>query len=222
MKPWLNRRIRRNLGGSASPCADSEELGMLRHRVVLATLLVVVCAACGDDSGAANPAPGASSTASPSSGTPSDGSSDLAGYTADEQTAYDEAVTAYDRFIKRSDGYYAAGETTVEAKQFFQRFAVDWSTAWANLAKVANNDVTVGGTTRTLWTKPRSIELKTAGGDVIVVRRCLDESGRIVKQGGQEVDQPQFEMPHVYTIRLEKWPKEARWRSGIAQLGRTC
>ena len=77
-------------------------------------------------------------------------------------------MTEYDAFIKRSDAFYAAGETTVEAKKFYQRYAVDWSTAWGNLAQVVNNEVTVTGTTRTVWTKPRSIELGTAKGDVVV------------------------------------------------------
>lgn len=39
----------------ASPCVHSEEPGMLRSRLVLATFLVVTCAACGED--AAGPAP---------------------------------------------------------------------------------------------------------------------------------------------------------------------
>lgn len=221
MQAWLNRRIRRNLDGSTSPCADSEEPGMLRPRVVLATFLVVICAACGADGGSADPPPSTPPDSTPSASRASE-PPELAGYSAEERAAYDEAVAAYDVFIKRSDGYYAAGKTTVEAKRFFQRFAVDWSTAWGNLAQVANNGVTVGGTTRTVWTKPRSIEVGTDEGDVIVVRRCLDESGRIVEQNGKQVDQPQFEKPHVYTIRLEKRPKEDRWRSGIAELGRTC
>ncbi|KRA37954.1 hypothetical protein ASD81_04520 [Nocardioides sp. Root614] len=139
-----------------------------------------------------------------------------------ERAAYETAVVEYDAFIKRSDAFYAAGETTVEAKRFFQRYAVDWSIAWGNLAQVANNGITVGGTTRTVWTKPRSIKLGADLGDVIVVRRCLDESGRVIKQNGKTVDQPQFDEPHVYTIRLEKRPEEDRWRSGIAEQGQTC
>ena len=215
------RRFGRTVGCSA-PCANSEELGVLRSRLVLATFLVVTCAACSQNE--ASPAP--SGSPDPTTSAPSAPTStippELAGYSEDEQAAYEAAVTEYDAFTERNDMFYAAGETTIEAKTFYQRHAVDWSTAWGNLAQVANNNVTVTGTTKTLWTKPRSIELETAGGDVIVVRRCLDESGRVVTQDGKELEQPQFKDPHIYTIRLERRPSEDRWRSGVAEQGHTC
>lgn len=195
---------------------------MLRSRLVLATFLVVTCAACSQNE--ASPAPPASpdpTTSAPSAPT-SSVPPELAGYSEVERAAYKSAVTEYDAFIKRNDTFYAAGETTIEAKNFYQRNAVDWSTAWGNLAQVANNKVTVTGTTKTVWTKPRSIELGAANGDLIIVRRCLDESGREVTQNGRKLEQPQFKDPHVYTIRLEKRPSEDRWRSGVAVQGQTC
>ena len=73
-----------------------------------------------------------------------------------------------------------------------------------------------------MWTKPRSIKLGGPKGDVIVLRRCLDESGRVVTQDGKKLDQPQFKKPHIYTVRLEKHPGEDWWRSGIAEQGQTC
>jgi len=197
---------------------------MLRSRVVLATFLLVTCAACSQNG--ASPAPSVSpdptsTTSSPSAQT-SSVPPELAGYSEDERAAYEAAVTAYNAFIERNDAFYAAGETTVEAKNFYQRWAIDWSTAWGNLAQVANNGVTVGGSTKTEWTKPQSIELGTPDGDVVVARRCLDESGRVVKQNGTVVEQPQLKDPHVYTVRIEKRPDENRWRSGIAEQGKTC
>jgi hypothetical protein len=147
---------------------------------------------------------------------------ELAGYSGQERAAYERAVTEYDAFTLSNDEFYAVGETTVAAKRFYQKYAVDWSTAWGNLAEVANNNVTVTGTTKTVWTKPKSIELGGRKGDVVVLRRCLDESGRVVKQNGQKVNQPQFKDPHVYTVRLEKRRGEDRWRSGIAEQGSTC
>lgn len=194
---------------------------MLR-RLVLATFLVVSCAACGDDGATpapiVSPSPTTSAPSAPTSSVPPD----LAGYSEAERSAFETAVTAYDAYVKRSDAFYAAGETTVAAKRFFQRYAVDWSTAWANLAQVANNSVKVTGTTKAVWTKPQSIKLATDDGDVVVLRRCLDESGRIVTQNGKKVDQPQFKDPHVYRIRMEKRVGENRWRSGVAEQGQTC
>lgn len=216
------RRFGRNVVAPTSPRAKSKGLGMVRSRLVLATFLVVTCAACSQNE--ASPAPSGSpdpTTSAPSTPT-SSVPPELAGYSEDEQAAYVAAVTEYDAFTKRNDKFYAIGETTTEAKNFYQRHAVDWSTAWGNLAQVANNNVTVTGTTKTVWTKPRSIELEAAGGDVIVVRRCLDESGRVVTQNGKELKQPQFKDPHIYTIRLEKRPSEDRWRSGVAEQGQTC
>lgn len=113
----------------------------MRSRLVLATFLVVTCAACSQNE--ASPAPSASpdpTTSSPSASTPSV-PPELAGYSEDERAAYDDAVSEYNAFIKRSDAFYAAGETTIEAKNFYQRHAVDWSTAWGNLG---SSDTSVG------------------------------------------------------------------------------
>lgn len=195
---------------------------MLRSRLVLATFLVVTCAACSD--GGASPAPTASPSSSSSAPTAPTSSvpPELVGYSEEQRAAYETAVTEYDAFTRRSDEFYATGETTVAAKRFYQRYAVDWSTAWGNLAQIANNNVTVTGSTKTVWTKPKSIELGGPKGDVVVLHRCLDESGRVVEQNGQKVNQPQFKDPHVYTVRLEKRRGEDRWRSGIAEQGSTC
>lgn len=212
-------RIVRN---STSPRADSEEPGMLPSRVALASFLVVACAACSQNGASPTPSPSSSPTTSAPSAPTSSVPPELSGYSEKERAAYQKAVAAYDAFTKRNDRFYAAGQTTVAAKRFYQRYAVDWSTAWGNLAQVANNNVTVTGSTKTVWTKPRSIELSGPGGDVIVLRRCLDESGRVVTQNGKKLDQPQFKEPHVYTIRLEKRSGEDWWRSGIAEQGQTC
>jgi hypothetical protein len=190
---------------------------------MFATFLVLSCAACSPEEATPAPSPSASPTTTtaptaPTSSVPPE----LAGYNEGERAAYKTAVAAYNAFTKRNDAFYAAGETSVEAKNFYQKYAIDWSTAWGDLAQVVNSNVKVSGTTETVWTKPQSIRLGAAEGDVIVIRRCLDESGRVVTQKGQKLDQPQFKDPHVYTIRLEKRDREDRWRSGIAEQGATC
>jgi hypothetical protein len=198
---------------------------MLRPWLVLATFLAMTCAACSQDAASpdppTSPSPTASAHTTPAA-PPSTVSPELAGYSKKERSAYRAAIVQYDAFVKRSDQFYAAGKTTAAAKRFYQRYAVDWSTAWANLGQVANNHVKVTGSTKTVWTKPRSIEVGRPKGDVVVLRRCLDESGRIVKQNGKRLSQPQLKHPHVYTIRVEKRAGENRWRSGIAKQGGTC
>ena len=217
-----NGRFGRTVSASTSPRANSEEPGMLRSRLVLVVLLVVTCAACSQNGATTGPSPSSDPTTSAPSAPTSSVAPELVGYSEDERAAYAAAVTEYDAFIKRNDAFYAAGATTVEAKDFYQRYAVDWSTAWGNLAQVANNKVTVTGTTKPVWTKPRSIELGAAKRDVIVIRRCLDESKRVVTQNGKKLEQPQFKDPHIYMIRLEKRPGEKWWRSGVAEQGPTC
>lgn len=195
---------------------------MLRSRIVLATFLVAACAACSDEGAFPAPTEDPSSTTSAPTAPTSSVPPDFAGYSEQERAAYETAVTEYDAFTRRNDDFYAGGKTTVAAKRFYQRYAVDWSTAWGNLAQIANNNVTVTGSTKTVWTKPKSIELGKSKRDVVILRRCLDESGRIVTQNGKKLDQPQFRNPHIYTVRLEKRPGEDWWRSGVADQGSTC
>ena len=215
-------RFRRRVGSSTSPRVDSGGPGMSRSRVGLASLLLLACAACNQNEAPPTASPSPNPTSStPSAPTPSV-PPELAGYNANERAAYEAAVDEYDAFTKRNDKFYAAGQTTGAARKFYQRYAVDWSTAWGNLAQVANNKVIVTGTTKTVWTKPRSIEVDGSKADVIVLRRCIDEAGRVVTQNGKKLDQPQFKKPHVYTVRLEKRPDEDVWRSGIAEQGQTC
>ena len=195
---------------------------MLRSRLVLATFLVAACAACSDVGASPAPTDSSSSTTPAPTAPTSSVPPDLAGYSEQERAAYETAVTEYDAFTARGDRFYAAGQTTVAAKRFFQRYSIDWSTAWGDLAVVANNDITITGSTKTVWTKPKSIELGRAMSDVVVLRRCLDESGRVVTQNGKKVEQPQFKHPHVYTVRLEKRRGENWWRSGTVKQGETC
>ena len=195
---------------------------MLRSRTVLASFLVLACAACtgGDATSgpSASPSPSTSVASTPTSTVPPE----LTGYTEDERLAYDEALVAYADYLAESDKIYARGETSVAAKRFYQRYAIDWSTAWGNLAVVANNGVTITGEARALWTRPVSIGLTPDAGDVVVIRRCVDESQRVVRQNGKRMAQPQFKEPHVYTVRLEERPNEDWWRAGTAKLGRPC
>lgn len=195
---------------------------MLRSRALLASLLLLICAACSQDNAATTPSPSPDPTTSAPSAPTSSNPPELAGYSEKQRAAYETAVDEYDAFTKRNDKFYAAGRTTGAAKKFYQRYAVDWSTAWGNLAQVANNNVTVSGSTKSVWTKPRSVKLGGPRGDVILLRRCLDESGRVVTQNGKKLNQPQFKKPHIYTVRLEKHPGEDWWRSGIAEQGQTC
>jgi hypothetical protein len=195
---------------------------MLRPRIWLASFLLLTCAACSGGAVTTEPSNSPSPTTSASSTPTATVPPELASYSEEERLAYDEAVDAYAAYLAETDKIYAKGETTVAAKRFYQRHAIDWSTAWGNLAVVANNGVTVKGETRLVWLRPKVIRLATDAGDVVVIRRCVDESQRVVRQNSKRMAQPQFEKPHVYTVRLERRPAESWWRAGTARLGRTC
>lgn len=181
----------------------------------------VLCVACGGGADPGSPQSPSSAASVPSVESPAV-SSDLAGYKARQRVAYEAAVAAYSAFVKRNDRFYAVGKTTVAAKNFYQRYAISWATAWGNLAQTANNDVTVSGPTTTVWTKPMSIGLGKSNGDKITIKRCLDESKRVVRQNGKVVAQPQLKTPHIYVVRLQKRSGESWWRSGEPKQGATC
>lgn len=194
---------------------------MLRTFVVLATLLVLACAACSQNG--ADPAAPDSPSATTSTPTVPTFSAppELAGYTAPERHAYAAAVSAYSAFVRRSNHFYAGGQTSVAAKNFYQRYSIDWATAWGNLAQAANNHIRVSGSTRVVWTKPVTIEVGSAH-ETVTMQRCLDESKWVVEQNGKRLAQPQLKTPHVYTVQLERRRGETWWRSGEPKLGATC
>lgn len=186
------------------------------------TLLMVLCAACSGNADVAEPSssPEPTTSAPPTSASPTVPPY-LEAYSADERTAYAEAVAAYEAYVQRNNRFLAKGETTTEASDFYHRFSTDWVAAWANLAQLANNHVTVTGSTTVKRVRPAKIELASAKA-VVVLLRCLDESKLVVAQNGQPLDQPNLKEPHVYRVRVEKRAGETWWRSGIAEQGKPC
>jgi len=200
----------------------SEEPGMLRSRVSVATFLVVFCASCG--SSTANTASRSTSPATTSAPTApvSSGQTALAGYTKAERRAYDEAVTAYTAFMAENNRLLARGRAGALAVAFFQHYSSSWSEAWNGQKKFADLGVKVTGPVRVLSTRPVSIAVGSGSRQTILLARCLDESARVVTQRGKKQPQPQFATPHVYTVRLVKKSGETWWRAGIAKRGDTC
>lgn len=183
---------------------------------LVVAILVASCASCSGKATSGN-SPGPS-TSSSTSATPSVPPY-LASYTADERQAYADAVAAYATYVERNNRLLAKGKTTVGASDFYHRYSTDWATAWANLAQLANNHVTVRGHTTVTWVRPISVKLKGQGATV-ELRRCLDESALVVTQSGEPLAQPNLQKPHVYRVRLELRSAETWWRSGSAKRSR--
>lgn len=195
---------------------------MPRLRISLATLVLLACAAC-SPSADEPPTPAPPRSAAAASPTPSASVADeMASYSPEERAAYAGALPAYERFTAANDRFLAQGKTTKPASNFYQRYSIDWVDAWANLAQLANNDVTVKGRTRVLWVRPASIDVAPSGRATVRLLRCIDESQLSVRQAGQVVEQPQLQTPHVYQLRLIRKPSERHWRAGSAKQGKAC
>ena len=193
--------------------------------LIVGTVLVLTCASCSQDADGPNLGKPTTTTASPST-SPSLPSptvpADLVKYAPEERAAYQAAVTAYDDFTTRNARFLAKGKTTKPASRFYHRYSIDWVEAWANLAQLTNNGVRVYGATTIVWVHPKRITVGTDGSADVVLRRCLDESGLVVSQGGKPLAQPQLKYPHIYRVSLARKSSEAWWRSGVARQGPRC
>jgi hypothetical protein len=185
---------------NCGPCAYSEEPGLPRVTAALAMSLILSCVACsGNDGEAKSTEPPKPPPSVPSPRAPASAAVPryLAPYTADEREAYGDAVVADERFGRRNSRFLSEGQTTKQASDFYRKYSTDWVSAWSNLGRLADNRVTVTGRATVKWVRPSSIDLGEDGGAVVVLRRCLNESGLVVTQNGEPVAQPQLTRPHV-------------------------
>ena len=209
-----NAKVGRSV--TAAPCADSEEPGMPRIRLFLAvTLLVLSCASCSRDPGPSRPNSRPSMPTVSSSPTPTIPPY-LASYDSGQRSAYDEALRAHSAFVEHDRQFAAAGKTTKEAAAFYRHNSIDWVSDWAALSQLANNHVTVTGSTIVKWVRPVSIDLEGTGPDVVVLNRCVDSANLVVTQAGKKLDQPNLKVPHVFRVRVEKRSAETWWRVSMA------
>ena len=195
---------------------------MPRLWIPVLAITLLACAGCDGASDAPSAAvpssPSSSSAVTPSPSVPSE----LVRFSAAEREAYEAARAAYRRFTARNDRLLARGQTTEPASEFYHRYSVKWVDAWANLAQLANNDVTITGRSREVWVRPVDVSVGANGEASVQLRRCLDESQLVVRQAGKVVAQPQLRKPHVYSVRVVRRAAEDHWRSGTASQGRKC
>jgi hypothetical protein len=149
-------------------------------------------------------------------------SSDLATYSPDERAAFTVAIAALHRFVTTSDQFLGQGKLTKRQAAFYRRNSINWVDDWANLSQFVHKQVTYKGTPKEVWLRPVSIELTSKDGQVVEVKRCLDQSNLRVFAAGKRVPQPQLKVPHVYRISIIKKPSETWWRTGLPKQGATC
>ncbi len=197
---------------------------MRRTRVwFVLTSLLLACASCGGgNSSAGSPPPSPSSSPSPSPSRSQTVPAYLAKYTVQERMAYAEAVAALHRFTRTDDRILGQGKLTSKQAAFYRRNSINWVEDWANLAQLVNKHIVFKGTTKEVWVRPLSINLNANRGELVELRRCLDQSALRVFASGTRVPQPQLKKPHIYGVTLEKRTGDTRWRVGLPKQGATC
>lgn len=156
----------------------------------------------------------------PVSGTTSE---ELAGYAEDEVTAYQEAVTAFQRNIRVGYDVYADGEATPAAHRdletVFTGEALDYE--WETLRDMEADGGHIAGTVTVVWTKPMRILVNDADGTVDL-RACVDR--RNVRVFQSETDDPvrsEVAKRAVFKTTLDRG-SDGTWRvSGGEEIG-TC
>lgn len=196
---------------------------MPRLRISLATLVLLACAAC---SGSADEAPISrpleSSLSSAPTATPSSLPPELAGYSLPEREAFEAAVVALHRFSRASDRFIDQGRLTRPQAAYFRRNSINWVDDWAGLAQLVNGRITMRGDTREKWVRPLRVDLAAGDSEVVVIRRCLDQTSVRVFAEGKRVPQPQLKTPRVYRVTMLKKQSEQWWRTGLPKQGSRC
>lgn len=196
---------------------------MPRLLISLATLVLLACAACGRSSGEAPTSRRLESAPSSASPAPSSSvSPELAGYTLPEREAFEAALVALHRFSRASDGFISQGRLTRSQATYFRRNSINWVDDWAGLAQLVNGRITMRGDTREEWARPSRVDLSAAVGEVVVIRRCLDQTSVRVFADGKRVPQPQLRTPRVYQVKMLKKQSEQWWRTGLPRQGSRC
>ena len=196
---------------------------MPRLRISLATLMLLACAACGGSSDQAPTSRPSESSLSSASPAPSPSvSEELAGYSLPEREAFEAAVVALHRFSRTSDRFISQGRLTRSQAAYFRRNSINWVDAWAGLAQLVNGRITMRGDTHEKWARPSQVDLSAAKGEVVVIRRCLDQTDVRVFADGKRVPQPQLKTPRVYRVKMLKKQSEQRWRTGLPKQGSRC
>lgn len=193
----------------------------IRLRLV-ATIVVLACAACSDAGSKAGPTESPQKPVAMPSGSTSSVPSALASYTADQRSAFASAVRALHRFTATNDRFLGQGRLTTRQAAFYRKNSIHWVDDWATLSRFVNSKVTYVGSPTEVWLRPLSIVLSSRRGRVVTVRRCLDASKLRVFADGKAVSQPQLKVPHVYEVSMLMKPGETWWRVGLPKQGPRC
>ena len=197
---------------------------MPRHWIpAVLTVLMLACAGCGKS--ASDPPlvfPSKSATAAASASPSASASTGLHGFASSQRAAFTQAVAALQRFSATNDRFIGQGRLTQTQSAFFRKYSIRWTDDWAGLAQLVNGQIRIRGTTHEIWVRPVSIDLQAAAGQVVVIRRCLDQTDVRVFAHGKAVPQPQLKTPRMYRVTMLKRSSEQWWRTGMPKQGAKC
>lgn len=151
---------------------------------------------------------------SPSASTPSPTATSTweSEFSAEELAIYREAVARANAYERTAQAFFAAGEATREAKEFFQDHLMTWQTRWADLESYAEQGIKIARAPKVLSSQATSVDLLAKGAADVNIVRCVDASdlGGTIK--GEPLPESTTE-PVTQNVDVHKLP-DGSWRIG--------
>lgn len=194
-------------GGVMTEPRHSKIAIRLRALLTSAGFAAVLVSGCSDSEEASPAPPLPSATASTSQ-------SDTweAGFSAKELIAYRDAADHANAYEKQAQAYFAAGEATEEAKEFFQDNLMTWQVRWADLESYERQGIKIARSPKVLSSQAKSVKLLPNGAVDVTIRRCVDATdlGGAIK--GTPLPESTDE-PVIQNVDVHKFP-DGKWRIG--------
>ena len=186
-----------------SRCASATRLALAAVGVAMALT------ACSHSSDPTPPKP-SSSASSPTTAAP-----DPAWESAFSDAQLDvfrEAVRRAEAYETKAQAFFAAGEATPEAKEFFQDNLMTWQVRWADLKSYEQQGIKIAHSPKVLSSEAASINLLKRGAADISIQRCVDATNLGGTINGEPLAEGATE-PVIQKVDVHKFP-DRTWRMG--------
>jgi hypothetical protein len=159
-------------------------------------LFLTACTSNGDEP---EPRPTTTTSASTPSQTPAKPAWESR-YTEKELRAYEAALARFTEYETRAEPIWARGEVTPGAEGLFKEYWNPWPNTLNTLRVYEQNDITVSGLAKVIWSKPTAVKQGKAWTQV-TIEQCIDPSTITVlpAAGGSKK-----QGPYVRTITMDR------------------
>ena len=148
---------------------------------------------------------------------------ELTGYSADERTAYEEAIAAFKHSIRVGYRVYREGEATPEARRTLASIysGEELDSEWESLRDMEADGGYFVGAAKVVRTEPIRVLVSDQAGTVDL-RVCVDRRHvRVFRHGQGEVTPPEVKKQAAFKITLDR-DSRGTWRvAGGEEIG-TC